>query len=614
MIMIPYKPKLQTGLYILLLCYAAPIFAQGPQAEFLEAKRLFKEKKFRDAKAAFLSLKNDVDFSRLSLFLGGISAYRENKLKEAESIFKQLLVDHMDWHQIPEVYFWLMTINFETADYEEALMYKEELASIVNPLNTHKILEYFLPGISDEILMHLLNKYPKKQIAVELAKRFNADRREEEKLRELILKYDISPFEYGEVSKKKDTYRIAVFLPFVYESSANMNQVLANDIILDLYLGMKLAKDKLESEGIVIELYPFDTKKDEGKTARIITENDLKDIDAILGPLIQGPIDVVSGFSQEHKIPMFNMISINPAIFAGNEYGYLLKPNYQVLAKSLATYAMDSFPNGDALVYYTDTKVDSTIAWTYKNQIEKGGLTVGAFSIVDNAKSRSIAKKLAEINLRLITTVEERDSLMALGKNIEYEKPSSRESWKEEYALPVEIDGTVEYLVHYEKGFAVSPDTFSHIFISSRDNGVINNFIGAIEARSLSGGLLGYGSWWDEFQAINYEQLERLEILVASPGYFDKNTSIYKKFDAEVREKCACPTTRFHTSGYESTMLLGRMLGKYGTNLKHSLLKEGYIKGVFSAGFKFDSNNNQVVPLISIIDNQLVPVRIIYDE
>ena len=95
------------------------------------------------------------------------------------------------------------------------------------------------------------------------------------------------------LSSPTDTIKVALLMPYMasYSESSSMydhdtlpkNKMLES--VLSFHIGIELAIDSLRRTGKKIILYSFDTKKDSMKVQRIISSNQLSDMDLIIGPM-----------------------------------------------------------------------------------------------------------------------------------------------------------------------------------------------------------------------------------------------------------------------------------------------------------------------------------------
>ena len=106
-------------LVFLLLNYS--LFSQSNYSDFIELKRLFTEDKF----SSISNLKNSFDkkneFYPYSLFYRGVSEYKLKNFKKSKDYFEEIINIFPNWSQLDEVYFWLVKIDLNNNNLENAL-------------------------------------------------------------------------------------------------------------------------------------------------------------------------------------------------------------------------------------------------------------------------------------------------------------------------------------------------------------------------------------------------------------------------------------------------------------------------------------------------------------
>ena len=69
------------------------------------------------------------------------------------------------------------------------------------------------------------------------------------------------------------------------KSQRTSMSALVNKFIMDLYNGMRIAINHLDSLGVNIKLYPYDTKRDPNVVKDILKSSSFNKMDLIIGPL-----------------------------------------------------------------------------------------------------------------------------------------------------------------------------------------------------------------------------------------------------------------------------------------------------------------------------------------
>ena len=115
-------------------------------------------------------------------------------------------------------------------------------------------------------------------------------------------------------SKKK----LAVMLPFKLNridlDSLSVNtDLLKSDgtlrAAIDFYSGVLMAAEFAKDKGISTEITIYDTESQVSKVAQIMSSNNFKEIDAVIGPLLSKNIEKAASALQSENIPVFSPLS-----------------------------------------------------------------------------------------------------------------------------------------------------------------------------------------------------------------------------------------------------------------------------------------------------------------
>ena len=206
-------------------------------------------------------------------------------------------------------------------------------------------------------------------------------------------------------------FRVAILLPFMYNENDNLSIMKKNKFITDLYNGMRLATNHLDSIGVKIKLYPYDTKRDPEVVKGILKSSLFNKMNLIIGPLYSSPVKLVSQYCLENKIFMINPLSSNNEIIDNNKYAMLFLPSNKTLAIKAAEYAKEKFnKNKNAIIFYENNKVDSLIASIYQNKMEANGFNFIYKQKVNLEDSRLILDSLTN-SYELMLSKQEADSI-----------------------------------------------------------------------------------------------------------------------------------------------------------------------------------------------------------
>ena len=556
------------------------------QRSYLNGKELFRLEKYKLAMDAFEPATNQVQgnpFAEYASFYYALAAYRSDNLYKSKSMFMQILEKFSGWEKIEEVRYWLGNIYFEESQYDLAL---QQVSKITNDKLEEESAEMSLHFLSEveslAKLQELLEKFPEnRNIAKAIADKLNEQpiiSRDFGYLDELIKKYDLKDI-YSLAaptnSIKKDNYKIAVLLPFMYDQFKRSNE--KKNFVIELYEGIQLALKDLEAEGVNIEIFAYDTERSSTVTKSVLQKEEMKGMDLIIGPLYSETIELVTKFAYDHKINMVNPVSTNGKVIANNPFSFLLLPSEETQGTRAAQFAYKELM-GDGkkvLIFHGPNEADSIMAYNYRNTLNK---------IADrSARVREVRRNDAKSMFNFLL---------------------ARRTYRGKEG---------------EEEFEIPADSLSHILVASNtDEGMIAaNLISALERRRGAIKVIGLYNWID-YSFIVPEQLERLEVNLLAPSFIDHNSEKFNEFRKKYLLEYHTLPSNFSALGYETLRLFGQLLNQHGIYFQVALKEKDFMPGYLLPGFIYNkSNDNQYLPVVRYEDaalNNVNDVKKIEDE
>ncbi|MBZ9730330.1 LysM peptidoglycan-binding domain-containing protein [Salegentibacter sp. JZCK2] len=115
-----------------------------------------------------------------------------------------------------------------------------------------------------------------------------------------------------------DTKELVVLLPYSLhqiesDSTSNYKDAILDDrvlrISLDFYSGVRMAVEKAKSLGISTQLKTYDTRRSVQEVTNIINSNDFRNVDAVIGPLLQNTIEAAASKLTQYNVPVISPLS-----------------------------------------------------------------------------------------------------------------------------------------------------------------------------------------------------------------------------------------------------------------------------------------------------------------
>ena len=555
---------------ILILFCTLSGWSQDYKTSFFKARDLFEQGEYANALELFKPLMvydQANPYTEFASFFYAVCAYRENYKTLSKNTFLRIEQTSSSWNQIDEVKYWLAFLFFEQGEFFHAM---EKTAQIKQEKGQRALKESFISTIRDpEILRMLLEDFHDPLVAEYLIRLLLANGKEESVMeaRRLMGTYNFKEdrFESVKVVQKPVSSRVAVLFPFLAQTLEPTPATKRNQYALDLYLGMKLAADSLNSSGVPIELALYDTERNREKVSELLAQPELRSADLIAGPLFNDEARPVKDFSVSNKIPMVHPVSSSPEFLTGSEFAMLFQPSWATLGRKSADYLGSLGLKKPCVVFYEKTTRDSTIAHAFKARADELKIPVVLF--------REITKDKSEVISSILTS------------------PVKYDKWHN----PVE--------------FKLKKDSLGSIFVASDTELVFTKVIAAVDARNDDTIIIGQESWLEK-PGMDWIKFESLRITMASPNFYSPFAPNFKSFEKKFIDVHRSAPGLYSRIGYEFMMYLGSNFATRRRDVKSSITKPSVdFSGLLSQGFQSKGKpDNQIVPFIRFSNGQLVRV------
>ncbi|MEK6482264.1 tetratricopeptide repeat protein [Catalinimonas sp. 4WD22] len=560
--------------YICIFCLLSfTVHAQTNQSStslkgrYERGKRLYEQAEYTQAIEVFRTLSRQEQgnpYVEYANYYFGLSALKAGQYDLAKNMFLQVISKFPGWDKLGEVDYWLAVTYFKMGDYVQAMGLVNEInnsqlsASLKDDVAVAK--EYFLGQATAEELDALLKQYPKdKMLAEQLVKNMSSrlyDAEEQKYIDSLVNAFDIDLASLGTVSKeasvKKNSYQVAVLLPFLYGNLKPDARQQGNQFVLDLYKGIKIAAEELQQEGLNINIHAYDTERSGDKTKSLLSRPEMREMDVFIGPLYAGPIQEVTQYTMENQKYMFNPLSSNPAVIGENPFSYLMLPSLITQGRRAAQFAIDSLNKNHAVVITSKSIQDSLKVASFVEAFEKSG--------------------------REATVLEE--------ENFNRER----------------IEELVEMLNELGED--------NMIYVATDKELIISNTVSSVVMAENKIPVIGNEEWLS-VSSISFDQLEGFEEYLIAPGFINPENENFQAFREQYREKYYEIPNKYAYAGYDLLMYIGNMLNKYGVYFQEFYTQKEKINSLLYSGYDYyNANDNQLVPIVKYEEAKLKEVDV----
>jgi len=164
----------------------------------------------------------------------------------------------------------------------------------------------------------------------------------------------------GQISQDKNkTYNVALMIPLllgevtgmdVENHSAKAENEYKSLRFIQFYEGFRIALDSLEKTGISLKLYVYDVDKDTVLTKRLLRNQEMKNMDLIIGLLYQKNFQIVADFAQKNGINLINPLSEREQIISNHSRIIKVMPSNESQTSRLAEILAGNFKDQNILI------------------------------------------------------------------------------------------------------------------------------------------------------------------------------------------------------------------------------------------------------------------------
>jgi hypothetical protein len=191
-----------------------------------------------------------------------------------------------------------------------------------------------------------------------------------------------------------------------------------------------------------------------------------------------------------------------------NFYGFLFQPSYETIGSQSAAYLASVKRNKKCMVFYGESKRDSTLAANFVQKAQQSGLKI--------LRAEKVTKETSRKILDILATPTELD----------------------EFKIP--------------RQFTLPKDSLGSVFVASDDPLIYTKVISCVETRKDSVTIIGSENWLDH-AAVDYSKYEALKIILYGPNFSENSYGSTAGIQAHLRTRtmqrsamisCCLPATR----------------------------------------------------------------------
>jgi hypothetical protein len=454
------------------------------------------------------------------------------KYFEAKTTLRNLLALYPNWSQKDEINYLFANIAFDEKNYSEGLTISKSISSESFQDDLAEMKSYYIGQItSQKILQDLSKRFPDESVLFEKKNKIPVN--------------SPTTTTSTNVKQSKGYYNFGILLPLDIES-LDPEKPRKNQYAVDIYQGMKMAKSTLMKEGITINLFTYDVANNADDMLELVNNESFKKMDLLVGPLYAETNKVAAAYCETFQIPIINPMSNNRKILDDYPLSFLAQPSAEMQAIKASDFVRrQAFMGRNTAIYYTDSPNDSTMAATYRNQMQKVGY--------DIVKFEKILPYSDDISLKL---------------------PSSR---------------------------------VSHIFMATSDKKAGLSMITALNKKDYMSPLITTAEAFNS-STLSNGTLSGREVYCLDPEFVDLEKPEVDGFRKDYLTKYGIIPSYYAFHGYDLALFWGRILGRNGNNIRKGLdSRDSYKDSYTLSGYNYiKSQDNQVLPVTTFQNYKFV--------
>ena len=382
---------------VLLVLYfifsAAIAVAQQPPAAYLKAKSDLDAKQYALAKDGFVPFLEEATYGALSHYAAFHSAEAALQLGQAPQSIELLNgLKGKNWSKSDEVTYLLSLAYFQNNQLVEGLQALKGLTREPWVSKGYRASFEFLQTTSSNFLITHLGEFKENQgftaaLAYVLQQKSIMSAPERSVLNQLI--------QSGAQPALKDkVLDVVVILPFTSSSDQTISALESNNFLLELYQGIALEVETLNSNGIAIQLHTFDSKRDLNYLNSLVKDPTVLAADVIVGPIYPEESELISAFAESQKIPFVHPLSNLGDRFEANQFSYLFRPSLNSLANGVVESLKSQAWGKTVAIGYSGSSRDEQLGLLLQSQLEKEGFTLAKVQKVDSKSASTFLQGL----------------------------------------------------------------------------------------------------------------------------------------------------------------------------------------------------------------------------
>ncbi|MBD2704266.1 tetratricopeptide repeat protein [Spirosoma sp. BT702] len=568
------------------------------QKRYKTAVQLVRSGDYEKAKTELnLLIQRDGPLSPYAHYYYALAAFRQKNFPQAQAMLKQLQTRFSDWNKVDDAQYLLAAVSMEMGRLEDGVAALQSISDAKIRAEGIKLEQAFIGRITDLKRLKALNKeFPDDRAVglalIDLLQQTATDKEDLELSDRLTNRFGVpniaSTRSTAPVSatpsasatsvpvranRAKGYYNVALLFPFRLDEFDAEKRARTNQYVYDLYNGIKMAKTKLQEEGITVNLFAYDIENDANKTLELVNSPAFAQTDLMIGPLYVEPNRIASAYASQNSILLLNPIATNSDLVANQPMAFLAQPSLNQQAQQAAKQAAslirsevkvaNDLSSRRVAIYFGTSRKDSLLALAYQTEMQRQN-----YQVVDFRKLSGTAQAMADAMLQ---------------------QPGST-------TRPVNSS-------------QVAGATLGHIFFASSSDTDGQRLLDALSRKKINGPVMATSTAFDMYSDATATFTKR-NLYLLYPDFIDVTREPVVTFQEQYVAKRNTIPSVFASQGYDMMLFFGRQLAKNGSSLRNRSMLRSDTDDYLLSGFDYtQTNDNQIVPIVKFTDGRLVKIE-----
>jgi ABC-type branched-subunit amino acid transport system substrate-binding protein len=319
------------------------------------------------------------------------------------------------------------------------------------------------------------------------------------------------------------TYNVSMLLPFLSGRSTTTS-IDDNSIWgIQFYAGAKLAYKDLEKDGAKLNVNVADTDASSGKMNELLRSSDLKNANLIIGPYKREQVSQVAGFAKQNKVPVVVPYTAQMGMADNNPFYIQVNPSLKSHCEAILKHARKRNAKENIVLVSRDESDEKARLKYFQD---------ASATLEGKREGSQLREFIVSGNLNAINV----DPYIKRGKTTVFIVPS----W--------------------------SSEPFIYSFLRQ-----------LMIKQSEGEDIVVYGMpMWMDYEQIDFEYYERLNVHVSSAHYVDKNDERIRQFNQKFFDTYAAVPKEEAYLGYDVMLYFGKMINKWGKDFPSRIDQENF--------------------------------------